>query len=216
MRTREVIGLWLFVALVVVVVLRTFVVAPFQVVSVSMAPTLVVGDWLVVDKLAYRTKVPERGDVIVWKSSSEHQAHDFVKRVVGLPGDVVTEEEGRLSVNGTALPREFVGEVALGEDGAASSRTRFLLGYEWWDETLGTRSHAVLTSKMASARSDAAWTVPPGRLFVVGDNRDESVDSRAKSFGEVALNEVVGRVCWILISRGNEGWNRQRSFSRVR
>lgn len=214
---RGVVLLWIFLALVAAGTLRTFVVAPFLVVSRSMAPTLVVGDLLLVDKLAYRTKLPAPGDVIVWKSSERRRnnAPDFVKRVIALPGDVVAQKEGRLFVNQAELTLEFVENVVLDDDGVALPHQRFLARYENWSESLGGGSHAVLKRKLALPASDVSWTVPPGHLFVTGDNRDDSLDSRADSFEQVAVEDVVGRVRWVVMSRSQQGWKKKRFFLRV-
>lgn len=212
---RVVVG-WVAAALGTALVLRLFVVGTFQVVSASMAPTLLVGDLLVVDRTAYLRAPIRRGDVIVWTGGNAANGHDYVKRVVGLPGDVVEQRGRALWINRAAVPMTLVGEVELGADGSPTARTRFLLDGELWQQSLGETIHQVVTRKSAGQRVDGRWVVGEGQLFVMGDNRDDSVDSRSPQVGQVPLTQVAGRVRWVLASRSATGWRTDRFFHVVR
>lgn len=207
---------WVAGAVGAAIVLRVFVVGTFQVVSVSMAPTLLVGDLLVVDRTAYLRAPLQRGDVIVWTSEAGGTGHDYVKRVVGLPGDVVEQRGRTLWINGEASPLTPAGEVELGADGAPTARTRFLLDGELWQQTLDGRTHPVVTRKTVGQRADGRWVVEPGQVFVMGDNRDDSVDSRSPEVGQVPVEQVAGQVRWVLASRSVAGWRTDRFFHAVR
>lgn len=212
---RVVVG-WVAAAVGAALVLRLFVVGTFQVVSASMAPTLLVGDLLVVDRTAYLRAPIRRGDVIVWTGGNDAVGHDYVKRVVGLPGDVVEQRGRALWINGRAVPMTLVGEVELGADGSPTARTRFLLDGELWQQSLEETTHQVVTRKSAGQRVDGRWVVGEGQLFVMGDNRDDSVDSRSPQVGQVPLTQVAGRVRWVLASRSATGWRTDRFFHVVR
>lgn len=181
-----------FPVLVIVLVLRSFIVEPFQIPSESMVPTLQVGDFILVNKFTYgirlpviRTKVidinnPKRGDVMVFFPPHEHRY--FIKRVIGLPGDVVEVKNNVLYVNGQEMP-----QMALA-DGSQSERR-----YHVVDETLSGVVHKMRKSVTAprDARTEGRWEVPAGYYFMMGDNRDNSQDSRF--WGPVPEKNIVGR-----------------------
>lgn len=178
-----------FPVLAIVLVLRSFVVEPFVIPSGSMIPTLEVGDYILVNKYDYGlrlpvfgTKVldvglPERGDVMVF--FPPHQDRYFIKRVVGLPGDVVRYGNKRLVINGEVVPAEAIGPV---ERGGTT-----MLAVE---EVLGDHRHDihVFPGRIGPTRE---WTVPEGHYFMMGDNRDRSDDSRG--WGTVPEENIVGR-----------------------
>ena len=178
-----------FPVLAIVLVLRSFVVEPFVIPSGSMIPTLEVGDYILVNKYDYGlrlpvfgTKVldvglPERGDVMVF--FPPHQDRYFIKRVVGLPGDVVRYGNKRLVINGEVVPAEAIGPV---ERGGTT-----MLAVE---EVLGGHRHDihVFPGRIGPTRE---WTVPEGHYFMMGDNRDRSDDSRG--WGTVPEENIVGR-----------------------
>ena len=175
--------------LAIVLVLRSFVVEPFVIPSGSMIPPLEVGDYILVNKYDYGlrlpvfgTKVldvglPERGDVMVF--FPPHQDRYFIKRVVGLPGDVVRYGNKRLVINGEVVPAEAIGPV---ERGGTT-----MLAVE---EVLGDHRHDihVFPGRIGPTRE---WTVPEGHYFMMGDNRDRSDDSRG--WGTVPEENIVGR-----------------------
>ncbi len=178
-----------FPVLAVVLVLRSFVVEPFVIPSGSMIPTLVEGDYILVNKYDYGlrlpvfgTKVldvglPERGDVMVF--FPPHEDRYFIKRVVGLPGDVVRYGNKRLLINGEVVPAEAIGPVE--RDGTT------MLAVE---EVLGDHTHEihVFPGKIKPTRE---WTIKEGHYFMMGDNRDRSEDSRF--WGTVPEENIVGR-----------------------
>jgi signal peptidase I len=179
-----------FPVLFVVFVLRSFVVEPFQIPSSSMVPTLEVGDYILVNKFTYgirlpvlRTKVidlgePERGDVMVFFPPHMNKTY-YIKRVIGVPGDQVTYRNKRLYVNGELVPEEPLAVVP-----GARSRQRVSLA------AFGGRNHLVQADLARPAR-DFSITVRPGHYFMMGDNRDNSSDSRV--WGQVSEQDIVGK-----------------------
>lgn len=177
-----------FPVLAVVLVLRSFLVEPFQIPSGSMLPTLEVGDFILVNKYAYGlrlpvagTKVveigdPERGDVMVFRYP-EDRSTNYIKRVIGLPGDHVRYRDKRLFINDAPVAREFVARLPP---------------MERWREQLAPVEHDVyLTMGRVSSSGEGEWVVPEGHYFVMGDNRDNSNDSRF--WGTVPDELVVGK-----------------------
>lgn len=179
-----------FPVLFVVFVLRSFLVEPFQIPSSSMVPTLQVGDYILVNKYTYgirlpvlRTKVvslnePERGDVMVFFPPHQNDTY-YIKRVVGLPGDTVAYRNKRLFVNGEPVPRE---ELAVMPEGSAR--------YQVSMEQLEDANHLMQVNLRRPA-ADFEVQVKPGHYFMMGDNRDNSSDSRI--WGQVPERDIVGR-----------------------
>jgi len=182
----------LLVVAVIAILVRSFVVAPFKIPSSSMVPTLEVGDYLFVLRYPYGLRVPftdlqffahppKRGDVAVF-DYPEDRSKDYIKRIIGLPGDFIEYRGNRLSINGVEMP--------LKQDGL---RTYYLASGEadvsgLFSEQLGDVQHAVL--RKAETIRDGAWTVPEGMFFVLGDNRNNSRDSRF--WGYVPQSFLVG------------------------
>jgi signal peptidase I len=161
-----------------------------------------------VDKLR---RVPERGDVIVFKYPLDPST-DYVKRVVGLPGDVVEIVAGRLVVNGVEAPRQR-SESDCPRDGTPSveANTSCVL----WDETLDGRTYRIETETTLGERGDfSRKVVEPDHVFVLGDNRDNSSDSRV--WGTVPLEYVKGIVRFVWWSSGPSGTNWDRVSALVR
>ncbi|MCB8890096.1 signal peptidase I [Vreelandella malpeensis] len=181
----------LFPVLLVVLVVRSFIVEPFQIPSGSMRPTLEVGDFILVNKFAYglrlpvvHTKVfevdePERGEVMVFRFPDEPSVN-FIKRVVGLPGDRIRYEGKQLYVNGEPVAKTLI------EEGPAGSPQQLLL-----EERLGSVRHAIYNNPRDPGPQMGEVVVPEGEYFMMGDNRDQSNDSRY--WGFVPEENIVGR-----------------------
>jgi signal peptidase I len=203
------------VALAVALLVRVVLFQPYRIPSGSMKPTLLPGDRVLVWKLPYGVilpltsiklggwRRPARGEVLVFQYP-ENPREDFVKRVIGLPGDTVAVRGGVVFVNGAALPRAPDGtlrEVGR-EPGAATDFLRFR-------ETVGGVEHPVLyAARGPGSRRDLPPTkVPEGKYFFLGDNRDFSLDSRA--WGVVDYAQVRGKATLLYLSLGaGERWSR--------
>ena len=206
-------------ALGIALVLRTFIFQPFTIPSPSMYPILMEGDYVITSKYSVGYgrhaaapfpfpnvdgrlfgRGPDRGDVIVFRP--ENARENFIKRVVGLPGDRVEMREGRLFINGSAVPTEPVGE----EDYLYISPTGVTRNYvvEALRETLPGEdgSHVIYDGiKDSSADDTGVRTVPAGHYFMMGDNRDFSGDSRAvNGIGVIPAENIIGRAEFILLS----------------
>ena len=176
-----------FPVLVFVLVIRSFIFEPFRIPSGSMMPTLKEGDFIFVQKFAYglrlpvtETKVietgePKRGDVIVFRLPSDPSIN-YIKRVIGLPGDEVVYERQRLTINGET--------VALQRGPEASSDVPVFV------EDLDGRMHDILITNPQFSTRDGTYRVPEGHYFVMGDNRDRSRDSRF--IGAIPEQYLVG------------------------
>src|SRR5438128_694133 len=179
-------------AVLIALVVRTFAIEPFNIPSGSMIPTLLVGDYLFVSKFSYGyskhsfpfsfmpfsgrifESAPKRGDVVVFKLPSDNKT-DYIKRVIGLPGDKVRVTDGRLFINGNLIEREKIDDYVYRESGGSLLRS---LQYR---ETLpGGKQHPILEDG-DNRRYDNTqeFDVPEGHYFMMGDNRDHSLDSRA-------------------------------------
>lgn len=201
-----------FPVIFAVLVLRSFVAEPFRIPSGSMIPTLLVGDFILVNKFAYGLRDPvfhhefikgtrpQRGDVVVFRWPRDAST-DFIKRIVGLPGDQIAYRDKVLYVNGAAQVLEPDGVyVATPLPGVTAYRMR---------EALDGREHQVIVNPEEPAR-DFEMTVPAGEYFAMGDNRDGSYDSRG--WGTVPERNLVGRAFFIWMSwdssRTQPHWSR--------
>ncbi len=207
-------------AVLIAVVVRTAAYEPFNIPSGSMKPTLLVGDYLFVSKFSYgysRYSLPfslplipgriffsevERGDVAVFKLPTDNKT-DYIKRIVGLPGDKIQVVKGILHINGQAVKRERVDDFVVRDDFGNTRRIpRFM-------ETLPNgRSHAILEANGDLAPSDNTdvFTVPKSHYFAMGDNRDNSLDSRFIGTGFVPVENLVGRAEFLFFSVDGEVW----------
>ncbi|MDN3639801.1 signal peptidase I [Simiduia curdlanivorans] len=181
-----------FPVLAFVLVLRSFLVEPFQIPSASMVPTLQVGDFILVNKFAYgirlpvtNTKIidvgePQRGDVMVFFPPHKPDTY-FIKRVLGLPGDSIRLENGTFTINGSRVPTELLAQLPVG-------RPQFQV----LKETLGEGSHEIHRALVPGSLSQQGqWEVPAGHYLMVGDNRDNSSDGR--DWGFVSEDAIVGQ-----------------------
>lgn len=195
-----------FPVLALVLVLRSFLGEPFTIPSGSMLPSLQVGDYILVNKYAYGLRLPvvgtrvldigepQRGDVMVFRYP-RHPSTSYIKRVVGLPGDVIAYRAGALYINGTLVPQELHERLPLAQGGW----TRVIR------EQLGEHPHWMRRDEGREPFGPAwALQVPPGHYFVMGDNRDNSNDSRA--WGFVPDKLVTGKAVYIWMHK-QPGWN---------
>ncbi len=219
-------------ALLIAAVFRSFLFQPFWIPSGSMKSTLLIGDFLFVSKFAYGysrhsfpfsampidgrffASEPDRGDVIVFKHPRSNE--DYVKRLIGLPGDTVQVREGVLYINGEAAPQRAAGEflepVIQGHSLACLSYPRVdgevMCLKERYIETLPNGvDHLILNADDNRGPMDNTreFTVPEGQYFFMGDNRDNSNDSR-QSVGMVPFENLVGRADLIALSFGGAFW----------
>ena len=207
-----------FPVILLVLVLRSFLAEPFHIPSSSMVPTLLEGDFILVNKYTYGIRLPvlhtklipiskpQRGDVVVFHFPSETAAAfcmqqtscateelqrsagtDFIKRVVGLPGDHIVYRDKTLYINGVMMLRQSQGAYP-GQDAT---------GMELDSEKFGANEHHILGVPNSWSR-EGEWTVPEGSYFMMGDNRDNSWDSRF--WGFVPEQDLVGRAFFIWLN----------------
>jgi len=196
-----------FPVLLVVVLVRSFLFEPFRIPSASMMPGLVDGDFILVNKFSYGLRLPllymkvvsigepQRGDVIVFRLPSDPSTH-FIKRLIGLPGDHVLVRNNRIFINGTPITLTFGGNYS-GDFGFAGSR----LGLE----RFGQSTHVVMFASTRYA-ADFEGTVPADHYFFMGDNRNDSEDSRFEKVGFVPDEYLVGRAVRIWMNWRLPGW----------
>lgn len=210
----------IFPVIAVVLVLRSFIYEPFQIPSGSMMPTLLVGDFILVEKFAYglkdpvarnkfyETGTPERGDVVVFKFPLQTNV-DYIKRVVGLPGDTVIYQDKQVFIKPAC---ETQGECAPMRPVGKANREDYFYGMgkvDKFTETLGNVEHGILVNPAAPDNAHRyqpqqpgtrrnEWIVPEASYFVMGDNRDNSLDSRF--WGFVKDEHLVGKAVAIWIS----------------
>jgi signal peptidase I len=214
------------IALGFALIVRTVAAEPFNVPSSSMVPTLLVGDTLIAGKYTYGYSkfsapfdllpnfkgrilehAPKRGDVVVFRLPRDTSIN-YVKRLIGLPGDRIQMKEGRLYINGEIVPRVEDGTYTTNFNGRARSVNRYI-------ETLpGGVAHTILEISDNNAYdSTAEYVVPPKHYFMMGDNRDNSLDSRVPpeddGVGYVPEENLIGRVDRIMYSRDMDvpWWN---------
>jgi len=212
----------LFPVLLVVFVLRSFVVEPFKIPSGSMVPTLRVGDLILVNKYQYGLRLPvvdtlvvpiglpQRGDVMVFRYPPDPRL-DYIKRVIGVPGDRIAYANKQLSINGEVLPREDLGEFFDSDSMRYSQQ---------FNEAIDGRVHRILNDKNRPAAINGAsafefkdnctydaqgfaCTVPAGHYFMMGDNRDNSLDSRY--WGFVPERNIVGKAFFVWMNFNDLG-----------
>ncbi|MFM0170531.1 signal peptidase I [Paraburkholderia sediminicola] len=209
-----------FPVILVVFVVRSFVVEPFKIPSGSMVPTLLVGDFILVNKFDYGIRLPitntkitegrplQRGDVVVFRYPKDESV-DYIKRVIGLPGDTVAYQDKQLTINGKPVPETPLPDYLDDER----------MGYaKQFEEDLDGRKNAILNNSAVPPfivgaedypyRDNCTYNargvickVPPGNYFMMGDNRDNSADSRY--WGFAPDKNIVGRAFFIWMNFSN-------------
>jgi len=197
-----------FPVLLIVFLLRGFVVEPFRIPSGSMLPSLYIGDFILVNKFAYGIRVPvinkkifetgepERGDVVVFRYPRDPNL-DYIKRIIGLPGDHIAYYNKVLYVNGKPMERKFIGQY---KGPGQTSANEYI-------ENLEGVKHAMLLMPTRSNKLQAEYIVPEGMYFAMGDNRDNSNDSRF--WGTVPEENLVGKAFMIWMHYSDE-WHLDR------
>lgn len=203
-------------AILIAIVIRTLWFEPFKIPSGSMYPTLYVGDYLFVSKYTYGYSkhslpwsiplfegriwkdAPKRGDVVVFKYPRDNRT-DFIKRVIGLPGDTIKLENGRLFINGQKVEREQIEDFVMRDRNGNAER------YRQYVETLpGGVKHRILEISDSEDNDEFSEVkVPQGTYFMMGDNRDRSDDSRV-NVGFVPEENLVGKARFLFFSHNDE------------
>ncbi|MBV9783279.1 MAG: signal peptidase I [Acidisphaera sp.] len=193
--------------------IRTFAFEPFNIPSGSMIPTLLVGDYLFVAKYSYGYSrysfpfspplfsgrvfggLPKRGDVVVFKLPRDPSI-DYIKRIIGLPGDRIQMREGQLYINGTQVERQAAGDYTATGEGPPMLLKRY-------QETLpnGVQHYLLKASDDGPLDNTQEYKIPDGFVFAMGDNRDNSLDSRVlNAVGYIPVENLVGRAEFIFFS----------------
>ncbi len=211
------------IALLIAFGIRTVAFEPFNIPSGSMKPTLLVGDYLFVSKYSYGYSTyslpygirlfggrifgrqPERGDVVVFKLPRDPRV-DYIKRIIGLPGDRIQMKDGILYINDQPIKRERIEDFVSTEGGVMTRTAQYI-------ETLpnGRTHHILEQGDDGPLDNTGVYTVPPGDYFAMGDNRDDSLDSRVPAnqggVGYVPAENLVGRAEILFFSTdGSASW----------
>ncbi|MBX3693258.1 signal peptidase I [Dokdonella sp.] len=230
-----------FPVLALILVFRSFIAEPFKIPSGSMMPTLLVGDFILVNKFSYGLRLPvlntrildlgspQRGDVFVFRYPGYQcerggklvrsgnpcfqpyappPEQDYIKRVIGLPGDEITYRNKVLYVNGVEVEQSYVGPYT-----GPSEPGRNFAGAQVKDEKLGEVEHRMMTLATDSGTPEGTWRVPEGHYFAMGDNRDASADSRV--WGMVPEENLVGRAFVVWMSCSGRFCTEGIDFSRI-
>jgi signal peptidase I len=197
----------LFPVVLIVLLIRSFVAEPFRIPSASMMPGLVDGDFIFVNKFAYGLRLPvlnskflstgepQRGDVVVFRLPSDPSIH-YVKRLIGLPGDHIVVRDNAIFINGARVPAMRDGEYTGGYG---------FSGAELEVERLGGRDHLIMLAQNRRS-TDYDTVVPRGCYFFMGDNRNDSEDSRFARVGFVPDRNLDGRAMLIWMNWRIPGW----------
>jgi signal peptidase I len=203
-----------FPVLLLILLFRSFIAEPFKIPSGSMMPTLLVGDFILVNKFAYglrlpvlNTKIlpvgePKRGDVFVFRYP-ENPKEDYIKRVIGLPGDEITYRNKTLFINGKEISENYLGPYT-----GPSEPSNRMAGAQVKLEQLDGVDHRIMELPQLQIGHEGTWKVPDGYYFAMGDNRDNSLDSRF--WGFVPEANLVGKALIIWMN-----WDDGIDFGRI-
>ncbi len=222
-------------AILIAIIIRTFLFEPFKIPSGSMYPTLHVGDYLFVSKYTYGyskhsfpfslplfegriwADQPQRGDVVVFKFPQDNKT-DFIKRIIGLPGDKIKMQDGILYINGKPVERQQIEDFVIRDKFGNGER------YRQYVETLpnGVKHNILeISDQQEFVDNMVEVTVPENSYFVMGDNRDRSDDSRL-SVGFVPFENLVGKARWLFFSHNTDdawykpwAWTKKIRFERM-
>lgn len=194
-----------FPVFLIVFLLRSFLFEPFRIPSPSLEPSLLTGDFILVNKFDYGIRLPvtgkkivsigepKRGDIMVFRWPPD-KSYDFIKRVIGLPGDTVSYVDKELLINGQKIPQENLSEQASDSAWHAIEKQEDIFGVK----------HDIYINPNAYSRNYYNVTVPKGMYFVMGDNRDMSADSRY--WGFVPDKNIIGKAVMVLMSWDKEDY----------
>lgn len=192
-----------FPVFLIVFLLRSFLFEPFRIPSGSLEPTLLTGDFILVNKFDYGIRLPimgkkmlniyepKRGDIMVFRWPPD-KSYDFIKRVIALPGDTISYINKELYINGTKMTQQDLPQPSTENEWGAIEKEEDLFGVK----------HKIYVNPNKYSRNFYDVHVPPGTYFVMGDNRDDSADSRF--WGFVPEKNIVGKAVVVLLS-----WNKQ-------
>ena len=202
---------------ILAILFRTFLFEPFHIPSSSMKPNLLIGDYVFVNKMAYGyssysvpfhpkfitghlfQKLPKRGDIAVFVPPKDEKSY-YVKRVIGLPGDVVEIKDHKIFVNGNELQLTENGVFDDFVEGAGKMKfDKFI------EQNIDQRKYEILYFDGSPSLLNEVYQVPNDSIFLMGDNRDNSMDSRFPDVGFIPVNNLVGRVSFIGFSINEKG-----------
>jgi len=219
-------------ALLLAVVFKTFFYENFKIPSGSMNPLLLNGDRVLVNKFHYgyskfsfpfdlmpikervlSNRKPQRGDIIVFKTKeSEKTGVYYIKRVIGLPNDRIQVKNNQLYINGKVLDYKFVASL----DANSQYNHNYFNSNSYIENNGNNKTYNVLISDINSISGNTAeYVVPEGEYFCMGDNRDNSKDSRFPDFGTIPFRNIVGKAERIFFSTANGGFNFDRIFKNI-
>ncbi len=191
-----------FPVVLIVLLLRSFIAEPFRIPSASMMPTLLIGDFILVNKFTYGIRLPvlnkkivelnepKRGDIVVFRFPKD-PAVDYIKRIIGLPGDKIAYYDKKLHINGVDA-----NQVSLGRYQGVGQGADMTGNEQLSENLLGVEHNILVRNNVLSA--EGVYVVPNGSYFVMGDNRDNSNDSRY--WGTVPEENLVGQAFFIWMS----------------